>query len=219
MKNELNSESQSGKLSKSIVRNLISGAIILAIIAVGFIILINKDSEIYQLRMETSNLSSELQKRDSVINALDGAINEIEKSFTFIKTRREQIEFNFNETGKAQTEQIIDDIALMNTMLEESEKKIEELSKKLEASEVDIKSFRNRLAVLKGELQSQTNIVSNLKKELQEKNTQLAKMDQKLDTLTNVVAVQVDSINYLADSVNRSSEKIQLMEQDLNKAY
>ncbi len=219
MENELKEESSSGKLGKSALRNIISGAIFLIILIAGFIILLNKDSQISELNLETQNLDSVIQKRDSVINDLDGAINEIEQNITFIKGKREQLEFEYRESGKNKKEQIIEDIALMNTMLEESEKKMEELTKKLEASAIEINSFRNRVAKLSDELQQQTKVVSVLKQDLEKKNTLLADMNEKLNQLENVVVVQTDSIVALTDSVGRTSEMIRQMDQKLNKAY
>lgn len=76
--------------------------------------------------LQKNNLNSLIQTRDSVINDLDGTISEIEQNITFIKNKRGQLEMQ-QEGAPDQKEGIIEDIALMNTMLEESEKKIEEL--------------------------------------------------------------------------------------------
>ena len=219
MEFEKNKETHSGKLAKSAIRNLVTGAIILVIVITGLIIILNKDSQINELQLNAQNLALVIHNRDSVINELDRGISEIEHNITFVKNKREQIEFNYQETGKNQKEQIIEDIAPMNTMLEESEQKMAELTKKLNTSEVEIKSFRNRVAKLDSELKNQTTIVSNLKLELEEKNVQLAALDKKLNELENVVEMQVDSIVHLTDSIGRTTEKINQAEHDLNKAY
>jgi DNA repair exonuclease SbcCD ATPase subunit len=219
MENELNEEKKSGKLGKSALRGIIAGAIVLIIIVTGFIILLNKDSQISELQVETQKLDSVIQKRDSVINELDGAISEIEQNITFIKNKREQLEFEYRESSQNQKERIIEDIALMNTMLEESEKKMEELTSKLEASEVEIKSFRNRLTKITSELKNQTQVVSTLKQEVEKRDVQLADIGKKVNNLENVVAVQTDSLTFLTDSVGRSSERINQMDTELHKAY
>jgi DNA repair exonuclease SbcCD ATPase subunit len=219
MENELNEEKKSGKLGKSALRGIIAGAIVLIIIVTGFIILLNKDSQISELQVETQKLDSVIEKRDSVINELDGAISEIEQNITFIKNKREQLEFEYRESSQNQKERIIEDIALMNTMLEESEKKMEELTSKLEASEVEIKSFRNRLTKITSELKNQTQVVSTLKQEVEKRDVQLADIGKKVNNLENVVAVQTDSLTFLTDSVGRSSERINQMDTELHKAY
>ena len=219
MENELNAEKKSGKLGKSALRNIIAGAIVLVIIITGFIILLNKDSQISELQVETQKLDSIIQKRDSVVNELDGAITEIEQNITFIKNKREQLEFEYKEGNKDRKEQIIQDIALMNTMLEESEKKMEELTRKLEASEVEIQSFRKRMNVLTSELQNQTQVVSNLKQELEKRDAQIADMGQKVNQLETVLVVRTDSLAALVDSVGKSSELIKQLDQELHTAY
>jgi DNA repair exonuclease SbcCD ATPase subunit len=212
-------ENKKGKPGKSVMKSIIAGAILLVIIISGFIILLNKDSQINELQVETRQLNSVIQKRDSVISELDGAIREIEQNISFIKNKREQLEFEYIESSKDPKEQIIEDIALMNTMLEESEKKMDELTRRLEVSEVELSSFRKRVAKLNSEIQDQNQMVSTLKQELENRDNRLAEIDNKFTRLEEVLGVQTDSINELADSVVRSSEKIQRMEQELYNAY
>ncbi len=219
MENELNDKRNSGKLKKSAVKNIVAGAIILIIIITGFIILLNKDSQINELQMENQKLDLVVQKRDSVINELDAAISEIEQNISFIKNKREQLEFEYSEGNQNKKEQIIEDIALMNTMLVESEKKMDELTRKLESSEIEVNTFKNRVAKLSNELQTQSQVVSTLKQELENRDDRLTELDKKLNKLEKIIVVQTDSLNELADSVNRSSEKIQQMDQELYKAY
>lgn len=219
MENELNEKKKSEKLGKSAVRNIVAGAVVLIIIITGFIILLNKDSQINELQVKTQKLDTVIHKRDSVINELDRAISEIEQNISFIKNKREQLEFEYRESSQNKKEQIIEDIALMNTMLEESEMKMEELTRKLETSEVEIKSFRNRVTKLNSELQNQTQVVSNLKQELEKRDAQLADIGTKVNQLENDLVIHTDSITALADSVIKSSEKIRQMDHDLHKAY
>jgi hypothetical protein len=218
MENELNNE-KSRKWEKSTIRNLVAGAIILIIIITGFIILINKDFQINELHLHTKKLDSEIVRRDSVISVLDGAIHEIEQNITFIKNKREQLEFDYREGNRNQKEQIIENIALMNTMLEESERKMEELNKQLEASNLELNSFRNRIARLSNELKEQNLVVENLRKEIEKRDYHIAEMSDKVIQLENVVLIQTDSLTALSDSIGRSSEKIQMMDRQLHKAY
>jgi hypothetical protein len=219
MENELNEGRKSDKWEKSTIRNLVTGAIIIIIIITGFVILINKDSQINELHIQTQKLDSEIVRRDSVIEILDGAISEIEQNITFIKNKREQLEFDYREGNRNQKERIIEDIALMNAMLEESEKKMDELNKQLEASNLELSSFRNRVAKLSNELKEQNLVVENLSKELKKRDYQIAEMNQKVTQLENVVLVQTDSLTALSDSIGRSTKMIQTMDRQLHKAY
>ncbi|RIH64702.1 hypothetical protein D1164_13780 [Mariniphaga sediminis] len=219
MKKDFEETKSSKKWEKSILRNIVTGAIILLIVITGFIIILNKDAKISDLHMEKTNLSSLIETRDSVINELDGTLSEIEQNLTFIKEKRGQLELEQSEGNLDKQASIIEDIALMNTMLEESEKKIEELNKKLSSSNVEIKSFRNRIAKLSTELKEQNEVVVQLQRELQERDLHIAEMDVRVDRLENDLNVMNDSLNVMNDSIVRSSEKIKQMDHELNKAY
>ncbi|MDD4143230.1 MAG: hypothetical protein PHN68_01210, partial [Prolixibacteraceae bacterium] len=112
---------------KSIINSIIPGAIIVLLIMAGMYIFINRNTRINQLTAEKEKLNFLIETRDSVISDLDGTISEIEQNLTFIKNKRGQLELQQDEGSPATKERIIEDITLMNTMLEESEKKIEEL--------------------------------------------------------------------------------------------
>lgn len=219
MESELKKETNKQKPGKSLLKNLIAIAVILIIIITGFIILLNKDSQINELYIENQRLDSVIEKRDSIVNELDGAISEIEQNISFIKSKREQLEFEYRESSRDRKEQIIEDIALMNTMLEESEKKMTDLTYRLQSSEVEIKSFRNRIAVLSNEIKNQTQVIANLKKEIDERDAKLADMNEKVTRLEQVLVVQTDSITSLSDSVSRSNEMLRKLDKDLHKAF
>jgi hypothetical protein len=212
-------EGNSKKWEKSLLRNIVTGAIVLLVAITGFIIVLNKDAKISELYVEKNKLDAIIETRDSVINELDGTISEIEENITFIKNKRGQLELEQQEGGPDQKERIIEDIALMNTMLEESEKKIEELNEKLASSNVELSSFRNRIAKLTADLKEQNEVVVQLQRELEEKDFQLAEMDMKVNEMTQEILVMHDSISVMNDSIVEKTEKLQQMDEQLHKAY
>lgn len=219
MKKGFEEEKESKKWEKSLLRNIVTGAIVLLIAITGFIIILNKDAKISELHVEKNNLSSIIETRDSVINELDGTISEIEQNITFIKNKRGQLELEQQEGNPEQKERIIEDIALMNTMLEESEKKIEELNEKLASSNVELSSFRNRIAKLTADLKEQNEVVVQLQRELEQKDFQLAEMDMKVNEMTQEILVMHDSLSVMNDSIVEKTEKLQQMDEQLHKAY
>lgn len=219
MKKGFEEENKSKKWEKSLLRNIVTGAIVLLIAITGFIIILNKDAKISELYVEKNNLSSIIETRDSVINELDGTISEIEENITFIKNKRGQLELEQQEGSPDQKKRIIEDIALMNTMLEESEKKIDELNKKLASSNVELSSFRNRIAKLTNDLKEQNEVVVQLQRELEQKDFLLAEMDTKVNEMTQEILVIYDSINVMNDSIVEKTEKLQQMDEELHKAY
>jgi peptidoglycan hydrolase CwlO-like protein len=219
MENEFNEGKENGKNEKSIIRTLVTGAVVLIIIITGFIMLLNKDSQINELHVETQNLDSVIVKRDSVINELDGFIFEIEQNIGLVKNKREQLEFEYRESNLTQKARILEDIKLLDTMLEENEQKMEELNQKLASSQIELKSFRDRVNRLTSELKNQNTVVENLKTEIERRDYQLAQMDEKVNKLQSSLVMQTDSLSALTDSINRSSERINYMDRELNKAY
>ena len=219
MEKEFNEEKENGKNQKSIVRTLVTGAVVLIIIITGFIMLLNKDSQINELHVETQNLDSVIVKRDSVINDLDGFIFEIEQNIGLVKSKREQHEFEYRESNLSQKARILEDIKLLDTMLAENEQKLEELNQKLASSQIELKSFRDRVNRLTSELKNQNTVVENLNEEIERRDYQLAQMDEKVNQLESSLMVHTDSLTALTDSINRSSERIDYMDRELNKAY
>ncbi len=219
MKNDFEEEKESKKWEKSLLRNIMTGAIVLLIAITGFIIILNKDAKISELYVEKNNLNTIIETRDSVINALDGTISEIEENITFIKNKRGQLELEKQEGNREQKKRIIEDIALMNTMLEESEKKIDELNKKLASSNVELSSFKNRISKLTSELKEQNEVVVQMQRELEQKDFQLAELDMKVNEMTQDILVMNDSISVMNDSIVVKTEKIQQMDEQLHKAY
>ena len=219
MKKGFEEDYKSNKRENSLHRNIVTGAIVLIIAITGFIIILNKDGKISELYVEKNNLTQLIETRDSVINELDGTISEIEENITFIKNKRGQLELEKQEGSPEQKERIIEDIALMNTMLEESEKKIEELNEKLASSNVDLSSFRNRIAKLTSDLNEQNEVVVQLQRELEQKDFQIADMDMKVTEMSQEILVMYDSINVMNDSIVDKTEKLQQMDEQLHKAY
>jgi DNA repair exonuclease SbcCD ATPase subunit len=219
MKNDFEEEKESKKWEKSLLRNIMTGAIVLLIAITGFIIILNKDAKISELYVEKNNLNTIIETRDSVINALDGTISEIEENITFIKNKRGQLELEKQEGNREQKKRIIEDIALMNTMLEESEKKIDELNKKLASSNVELSSFKNRISKLTSELKEQNEVVVQMQRELEQKDFQLAELDMKVNEMTQDILVMNDSISVMNDSIAVKTEKLQQMDEQLHKAY
>lgn len=205
--------------SRSTRNNVVFLSVIALLFVSGVLILLNRNSRINELTTEWESLHSKIETRDSVINDLDGTISEIEQNLTFIKNKRGQLELEQMEGSPAKKERIIEDIALMNTMLEESEKEIEALNNKLASSNVEVKSFRDRIARLTSELKEQNSVIAGLKKEIEDRDVRLAVMDEKVNTLETEMVEINDSLNVMNDMIVQSTEKILEMDQELHKAY
>ncbi len=171
-------------------------------------VLNQKDAQIQSLTMEKGNLNLAVQKKDSVVNDLENTFTEIEDNMTFIKDKRNQISMMQAEGGKNKKQMIVDDVKLMNTMLEESSKKMAELQEKLSRSGMNLKSYEKRLQNLTATIESQNNEIAGLKKEIEGKNANLADLNTKVQNLNTNIQQQADSINFKQKQIVDKTDKL-----------
>jgi len=79
---------------------IIAAFILISGIVGGVYVYNQKEAEIKTLTMEKSGLNETIQKRDSVVNDMEGTFAEIESNMTFIKEKRSQIATMQTEGGK-----------------------------------------------------------------------------------------------------------------------
>ena len=175
---------------------LIAAFILIAGIVGGVYVYNQKEAEIKTLTMEKSGLNETIQKRDSVVNDMEGTFAEIESNMTFIKEKRSQIATMQTEGGKNKKQLIAEDVKLMNAMLIESSKKIAELEEKLRKSGMNVKSYEKRILALNETIEAQNAEIAELKKTIDGKNSSLAEFDVKVKSLNTSIQKQSDTINY-----------------------
>ena len=206
-------------VNKSKVRNTSIGIFLVAIIVLGIFILVNKENKIDDLSKRYDNLTSTYQERDSLVNDLNNTFDEIEKNLTFVQNKRSQLSIDKKEGNPSKLETIVADIKLMNTMLEQSSKKIDELNEKLKASGIEIKSFKNKIAQLTKNVEEQNESIALLESQVKERDNQLAMMDEKVSNLESDISDKLNTIQRKNDSLMIKSEIITRKDNDLNRAY
>ncbi|HEX7585935.1 MAG TPA: hypothetical protein VF373_14700 [Prolixibacteraceae bacterium] len=178
---------------------IIFTAIILVVGIVGGVSIYNqKDAEIKTLTMEKNSLNQVIQKKDSVVNDMEGTFNEIESNLKFIKEKRNQISMVQSEGGKNRKQLLVEDVKLMDTMLEE----------KLRKSGLNVKSYEKRLQALNETIESQNTEIAELKKEIEGKNNSLAEYDTRVKTLNSDMQRQSDTISYKQKQIVDKTDKL-----------
>lgn len=175
---------------------IIAGLLLLVGIVGGVYVYNQKEAEIKTLMTERDNTNLMIQQKDSVANDMESIFNEIETNLKFIKEKRNQISLIKSEGGKNRKQLIVEDVKLMDTMLEESEKKIAELQAKLKKSGLNMASYEKRLQALTANVESQTTEIAELKKVVEDKNISLAVLNTKVDSLDVNIKNQADSISF-----------------------
>jgi peptidoglycan hydrolase CwlO-like protein len=187
---------------------IVACLILISVIGGGVYVYNQKQDEIKTLTMEKTNLNETIQKRDSVVNDMEGTFAEIESNMTFIKEKRSQMATLQTEGGKNKKQLLVEDVKLMNTMLEESSKKIVELQEKLRKSGLNVKSYEKRLQALNQTIETQNTEIAALKQEIEGKNASLAEYDTKVKTLNTNIQQQSDTINYKQKVIIDKTDKL-----------
>ncbi len=201
------------------VRNISILVFLTAIIILGLFIVINKENKIKELNNQYVNLNSMYEQRDSLVNDFNNTLDEIEKNLTFVKNKRSQLSIENTEGNPSHNESVVADIKLMNTMLDESSKKIDELEKNLKASGVDIKSYKNKIAQLTKNVEEQNASIESLKTELLERDQHIAQLDERMTNLESDIEEKSNTLVLKNDSLQLRASTIVQKDNELNKAY
>lgn len=194
--------------SKSQLAAIIVAILILAgVVAGGLYKLNQKNDEILALTTEKNNLNLVIEKKDSTVNDMENIFAEIESNMSFIKEKRAQIATLQTEGGKNKKQLIAENVKLMNTMLEESAKKITELEAKLRASGMNLKAYEKKIQALNESIEAQNAEIAQLKKTIEDKNASLAQFDTQVKKLNSDISERNDTItqkqSVIVDKTNK----------------
>lgn len=207
------------KTKKDYAKVMLVAILIVALGALTVFTISKKNNAIENLTSQNSQLNLTIGERDSLVNEMANTFNEIEENLSFVREKRNQLSIEQNEGTPDRAESMVADIKLMNTMLEESSIKIEELDKKLKASGIEIKGFKNRLAQLNEDVLAQNKSIDKLTKELSQKNEQIAEMDIELTKIESHVVILEKDVEAKNDSLEKTLQIVAKQDEDLNKTY
>lgn len=191
---------------------LISLLVLVAGIA-GYQLYHQKVDEVSSLEAKNKDVSQTLQERDSLVNELVTAMNDIEDNLKFIKEKRKQLSIETEkEGGRNQKQAIIDDINLMNEMLEKSSSHINDLEKKLKNSGFQLSSLKKKIASLNESIEEQNVEIAELRKNIEEKDVVIADMGRQMDDMKVQMAQKADTLQQKQDVIDQKTN-------ELNKAY
>lgn len=163
--------------------------------------------EIDRLKEENAKLAEIAIKKDSSINEMMGTFNEIEENLAEIRLRENMVEINTElnpeDPGKFdRTQQIQEDIQMINMLLEENKKMIESLNSKLENSEIQVAEFREMVKRLNAQIAQKNEQIAALREELTNRNIQVDSLHTIIDTLALANQRQRKKIEEKVASIN-----------------
>ncbi|WP_163714736.1 Cbp1 family collagen-binding glycoprotein adhesin [Mangrovibacterium lignilyticum] len=184
-------------MDKKQIKTLVIAAVVFVVAIIGGVyVYTQKEAQLNSMASEKSDLFEQMQVKDSLLNDMEDTFAEIENNLTFIKEKRSQLSIQDAEGVQNQKQELVADIALMNTMLEESSKKITDLEAKLKKSGINLRSFEKRIAALNESINTQNTQIAELKQIIEQKDFQLAEFDAKVTELNDAMMVQNDSLTH-----------------------
>ena len=200
-------------MNKKQVRTWIIAAVVfIAAIVGGAYLYSEKQAEIKSLVTEKSDLFQQMQAKDSLLNDLENTFTEVENNLKFIREKRSQLSIDNKEGTQNSKKELVADVKLMDDMLAESSKKIEELEAKLKKSGINLRAFEKRIAALNESIESQNTQIAELRQVIEQKDFQIADFQTKVTELNDAIAVQNDSLN-------RESQRLVSRTNELNTGH
>jgi uncharacterized coiled-coil protein SlyX len=167
-----------------------------------------RQGEVENLKGENSKLLTETLKKDSTINMLFQAFNEIEENLEVIKAKQNVISADAKgnpEMGQNIRDRINDDITSINDLMDKNKRTIASLRKKLKAANLRMDEFER--------------VIERLNKKVEEKDVEITGLKDQLVKMN----FKVEELNARVDSVRtesaKKSEVIESKTTELNTAW
>ncbi len=198
--------------------NLLIITVVIALVAVagfiiGGIVIHNKNQQYAELTQKKQALqdsamylSTNLSARDSLVNELMVAFDEIEQNLQQIKQKREMISANSDnpEFTKDKKEAIIKDIQMMNTLISDSRKKIAQLNNKLKNSGIQLAEMQKKVDAMNGIVDKQEQNIASLKDSLSTRDYKLAELNDKMGQLEMNLDMQVAKVDSQRNDMHKA---------------
>ena len=205
--------------NRKTILNGIGALLLILVVVIAGIVIMNKKSQIDVLNQQNATLNETIELRDSLVNDMTNTFTQIEENLTFVRNKRDQMVLKPKEGQENQKEMLVADIKLMNEMLNESSKKIEELEKKLKNSGFEIKSFRNKIAQLNKSIEEQDSNIQQMRAEIEQRDYKINELGTQVASLQTDIAVKEDSLLSKSQAIANKAQIIVEKENEINKAY
>ncbi len=188
---------------------LITGIISLAVlIATGLFIYSvynrNLNEQMALMDKERNNYNEQLMTRDSTINDWLMTFDQIEKNLNLIKQKENLITVNTGEqeySGERKA-QILEDIKIINTLMEENKTRIAQLNAQLKKSGGEITGLKSMIAELEASMKIREDEISELKLALVNKDSEIGQLNVQMADLQETVTQKDEMISEQTVEIN-----------------
>ena len=187
-------------------------SIVVVILLGATLIFISKDDQIKQLSSEKVSINDQLIQRDSIVDVLITAFDEVEMNLKAISDKRKQLELADAEHSPNQKSRIIEGMKNLDLMLEANNQKIRKLEKSLNKSGIELKSFKHKIARLNEDINLQNEQIATLKTELNSRDFTISELNKQMVMLN-------DEIEIANHAIEERDLEIAEQGDEMNKAY
>jgi len=177
--------------------------------------------KVKQLEEENTRLSQAVDRQDSVLNDFLESFNAIEDNLAIIREKENLIALSSGdpELQEDQKGRIVNDISLINNLLDENKKIIEELNKKLSRSNVRVSEFQRMVSRLEGQVAQRDSSINGLKQQLSSKDFAIGELNQKLDSFQVATVQQSARMADQAQLLEEANQQIESKTEALNTTF
>ncbi len=180
----------------------------------------NKD-KIKALETQNQQLLAEAQMKDSLLGDFMASFNEFEENLELIKQRENLISGSSTdpEMRRSGKEKILEDIQLINGLLEENRRIIDELNKKNDSNAAKSRSLQAMVSRMTKQLEEKDAEISSLKDQLVNLNYEVESLNTRVADLSSV-RQQLESENSTkSQQIQSQTQAIEEQTTALNTVY
>lgn len=183
--------------------------LIFSLIIVGLSSCQKHKREIERMNNQKDSIEQVVNERDSSILNYISSFNDIQSRLDSVKQIQKILDVNLGNDGtefkKSQKDQIIDDIAQINNLLNENKKLIAALRSKLKNSDTKIAELEIML--------------NNMTRQIEEKDGEIAELNKQLDKMKIDISQLNSKIGELSKESDAKSQTIESQISEMNTAY
>lgn len=171
-----------------------------------------------QVSLEDHNAS--LARRDSVINDLLGAFQEVETTLDAIAEREQILASNDNsELNASQRDAVLADIEALGAVLSENRDKITELEKRLKDSGIQASVLRKKVNQLTAEVDNRWADIRALESSVSQKEGQIVQLSSTVDSVQRSLVMRDEYIAVAEMELEETSTALDQTTDLMNQAY
>jgi uncharacterized protein HemX len=195
-------------MTKGVLITAIAGVILLAAAGIFGYSYFNREQQKQANILEAQKYSftEQLTERDSMINEWMMTFDQIEKDLRTIKEKEKLISLKSSdmEISTDRKKQILQDIAFINTLLEQNKAKIASLNSQLKKSGGVITSLQNKIAELETSMKQSENEIAELKVVLSNKDFEITQLNTKVTDMEVNIAQKEEYIINQTNEMNKA---------------